>query len=222
MLHARSAYPFALTLCALAVSAVAQIPGPQRNVAFLVWEGLELIEFTGPAQVFQFAGYRGFTVAETPDPVRSYFVTITPEFTFENCPKPDIVVIPAGVQQMKSAALKGWLRSVVPQAQAVLTVCNGSLVLANTGLLDGQQATCPAGNSDDLMILGRNVRYVKRRVVESGKFVTADSYFAGVDGALYVVSKLSGAEAAARAARRNLYDWRPEQFQDASATGETP
>src|SRR5262245_39993574 len=167
----------ALTLCALATVA-AQAQGPQRNVAFLVWDDIELIEFTGPAQIFHFAGFRGFTVGETPDPVKSYFVTVTPEFTFENCPKPDIVVIPAGVHRMKSAALNGWLKQVVPKAEAVLTVCNGSLILANTGLLDGHEATCPAGNVDDLLILGRNIRYVKRRFVESGKFVTSDSYFA--------------------------------------------
>lgn len=224
MLCSRNRLCSVLVLCALAdASSVAQVSGPRQNVAFLVWDDVELIEFTGPAQVFHFAGFRGFTVAEKPDPVRSYFVTITPEFTFENCPRPDIVVVPAGVQRMKSAALNGWLKRVVPQAEAVLTVCNGSLILANTGLLDGHEATCPAGNFDDLMILGRDVRYVKRRFVESGKFVTSDSYFAGVDGALHLVGKLRGADAAARIARSCLYDWRPEQFAaEANATYTPP
>jgi putative intracellular protease/amidase len=185
-----------------------------RNVAFVVWEGLELIEFAGPAQMFYFTpGYREYTVAETRKPINSYFVTITPEFTFDDCPKPDVIVIAAGGRRARSDKLYAWLREHVPRAEAVLSVCNGSVILANSGVLNGHRATSPMGNLDDLRIGGENVTPILgRRFVESGKFVTCDSYFAGVDGALHLIAKLSGEDPARRSAERNLYEWRPEKF----------
>jgi len=58
-------------------------PAPQDegrlNVAFLVWDGMELIESMGPAHVFAFAaGMDEYTVSKTRDPIRSEFVTIFP------------------------------------------------------------------------------------------------------------------------------------------------
>jgi len=196
-----------------------------RKVAFLLWDGVELIEFAGPAQILHFApGFEGYTIGESRKPIRSYFVTMVPQYTFEDYPQPDVVVVPAGVFMMKNEPLNRWLREVVPQAEAVLSVCNGSLILANAGVLDGHAATAPTGNLDDLRILGREVTpYINRRFVDSGKFVTADSYFAGVDAALYLVHKLAGPDAAQRAARRNLYDWQPDRFvNDATAPGIVP
>jgi len=185
-----------------------------RNIAFLVWEGVELIEFAGPAQMFYFTpGYREYTVSETRKPIHSYFVTMTPEYTYDDCPKPDVIVIPAGGRHARSDKLYQWLQKYVPQAEAVLSVCNGSVILANSGVLDGQAATTPMGNLDDLRIVGKDVTpLLGRRFVESGKFVTCDSYYAGVDGALHLIAKLSGEDAARASARRNLYDWHPETF----------
>jgi len=209
-----SAFLAAGLIATSAIRVSADTPRKPRTVAFLIWENVELIEFTGPAQIFEFApGFDGFTVAPTTQPIHSYFITIVPQYSFANCPQPDVVVIPAGSQMMRSPELTAFLRRVVPKAEAVLTVCNGSLVLANTGLLDGQIATTPHSNLDDLAILGKNIRpCANRRFVESGKFVTANSYFAGVDAALYLVGKLAGEQAAKQSASRNLYDWRPQDF----------
>ena len=209
-----SALLAAILIVSTAIRVSADAPPKPRTVAFLIWENVELIEFTGPAQIFEFApGFEGFTVGPTTKPVHSYFVTIVPQYSFANCPQPDVVVIPAGSQMMRSQELTAFLRRVVPNAEAVLTVCNGSLVLANTGLLDGHIATTPHSNLDDLAILGKNIRpCANRRFVESGKFVTANSYFAGVDAALYLVGKLAGEQAAKQSADGNLYDWRPQDF----------
>ena len=198
------------------VSAAAADETKSRVVAILVWDGAELIEFTGPAQIFHFTpGFQCVTVGPSRKAIRSYFVSIIPQYTYEDCPQPDVVVVPAGVHMIKSEALAAWLRRVVPKAEAVFSVCNGSLILANTGVLDGQLATAPHGNLDDLMILGKDIRAcANERFVESGKFVTANSYFAGVDAALHVVSKLCGPDVARRTAARCLYDWQPQRFAD--------
>lgn len=209
-----------LTAVVLALSTfVASAPADEakaRIVAILLWDGAELIEFTGPAQIFEFTpGFKCVTVGPSRKAIRSYFVSIFPEYTYDDCPQPDVIVVSAGVHMMKNEALAAWLRRVVPKAQVVLSVCNGSLILANAGLLDGQIATGPHASLDDLMILGKDIRAcANERFVESGKFVTANSYFAGVDAALHVVSKVSGPEVAQRTAARVLYDWQPQRFAD--------
>lgn len=214
--HAEWALIAAVLASSTLVSMASADEAKSRVVAILVWDGAELIEFTGPGQIFEFApGFKCITVGPTRKAIRSYFVSIIPEYTYDDCPQPDVVVVSAGVHMMKNEALTAWLRRVVPKAEVVLSVCNGSLILANAGLLDGQIATGPHASLDDLMILGKDIRAcANERFVESGKFVTANSYFAGVDAALHVVRKLSGPEVAQRTAARVLYDWQPQRFAD--------
>jgi len=54
-----------------------------RNVAIFLFDGVELLDFAGPADVFSAAGgYKVFTVAESTKPIVSQdFVTVVPEFT---------------------------------------------------------------------------------------------------------------------------------------------
>src|SRR5262245_41406903 len=59
---------------------------PRRNVAVLIHEGVELLDFAGPGEVFAAAGrgraFRVYTVAATREPITSQrFVKVTPEFT---------------------------------------------------------------------------------------------------------------------------------------------
>ena len=70
-----------------------------RNVAVVVYEGVEILDFAGPAEVFAAAGdhaglvdrraFRPYTVGVSKDPVLSQgFVRITPEFSVDDAPKP--------------------------------------------------------------------------------------------------------------------------------------
>ena len=70
-----------------------------RNVAMLVDPGVELLAFAGPGEIFAVAhvpeghAFHVYTVARSREPVVSMgFATITPEYTLEDCPEPDIVV----------------------------------------------------------------------------------------------------------------------------------
>src|SRR5262245_50773113 len=69
-----------------------------RNVAIVVHEGVELLDFAGPGEVFEAVeagAFQVFTVGETTEPVTSQgFLKITPNYSIENCPQPGILVIP--------------------------------------------------------------------------------------------------------------------------------
>ena len=81
-----------------------------RNVAVFLFDGVELLDFAGPADVFSAAGsgYKVYTVAESTEPIVSQgFVKVVPEFSIDNCPKPDVLVVPGGNTAAPLASPRG-------------------------------------------------------------------------------------------------------------------
>jgi DNA-directed RNA polymerase subunit RPC12/RpoP len=67
------------------------------SVAVLLFNGAEIIDFAGPWEVFGGAGYHVFSVAEKPDSITSvYGQKLTADYTFENSPKADVLLVPGG------------------------------------------------------------------------------------------------------------------------------
>jgi transcriptional regulator GlxA family with amidase domain len=186
---------------------------PPRNVAIFAFQGMELLDFAGPGEVFQAAGprFKVYTVAESTEPVVSQgFVKIVPEYSIHNCPKPDLLVIPGGATAatLKNPDVIAWVKRVSEEAEITMSVCTGAFILAKAGLLDGQEATT---HWFHLTRLGKTVPNIQVRsnvrFVDSGKIVTTAGVSAGIDGSLHVVERLIGREAAERTARGMEYNW---------------
>ncbi len=194
-----------------------------RNVAIVVHEGVELLDFAGPGEVFAAAGrnpaadqpwFQVYTVAPEAGPIVSQgFVKITPGYTIDNCPRPDIVVIPGGATQVITRHRKfmEWLRQIAPQCDVAMSVCTGAFALADLGLLDGKEVTTHWGSLAGLARAAPNAQVVAdRRFVDNGRVVTTAGVSAGIDGALHVVARLLGREIAERTARYMEYRWEPD------------
>ncbi len=185
-----------------------------KKVAILVFNGVEIIDSTGPYEVFGAAGFDVYTVAETKDPVVSAMgLTIVPKFTFADAPQPDVLVVPGGgVKAARgSAPTLKWVADVTARAEHTLSVCNGAFILASAGLLDGLTATTTAGNIERLKAEFPKTKVVyDQRFVDNGKIITAGGLTAGIDGALHVVSKMLGNGTAQQVALGEEYDWRPK------------
>ncbi|HKE01568.1 MAG TPA: DJ-1/PfpI family protein, partial [Planctomycetota bacterium] len=191
------------------------------QVAIVVHEGVELLDFAGPAEVFDHADdrdgesmFRVFLVAPTPGAVSAQGTAkIVPAFTIADCPTPDVIVIPGGdtTRLTKDATFLAWVRDSLPRAKTLLTVCTGVFVPAKLGLLDGKEATTHHGS---LKGLQRQYPAIRVRddvkVVDNGKIVTAAGISSGIDGALHVVAKLAGVGSARSVARSIEYRWQPE------------
>ncbi len=193
-----------------------------RNVAIVLFDGVEILDFSGPAEVFSAArgpnrlDFEVFTVAATREPVESggAVLTITPEYSIENCPKPDIVVIPGGgVDALtRKPAMMNWIRQRASEAEVVLSVCNGAFVLAESGLLDGLEATTHASAIEALRRRAPKVRVVAdRRFVDNGKIVTAAGVSAEIDASLHIVERFLGPEAADNTAAYMEYQRRRDR-----------
>lgn len=187
---------------------------PKTRVAILLFEGVQIIDFAGPYEVFGHAGFDVFTVAEKATPVTTAMgLTVTPRFTFESCPQADILVIPGGdVDQAKeSPSIRRWVQDRSQHVAQLMSVCNGALILGNTGLLDGQTATTYYRALDALQAEAPKVKVVRdRRFVDNGKFITTAGLSSGIDGALHLVERLKGKGEAQAAALGMEYDWRPD------------
>jgi putative intracellular protease/amidase len=183
------------------------------SVALLIFPGVQIIDYTGPFEVFGQGRCTAFTVAKTKDAVTtSMGMQVVPKYSFADCPHADVLVIPGGgvdtVENDPEAI--GWLTAKAGDARFVLSVCNGAFILARTGLLDGLTATTFYDLLDEFALRFPKVHAVSdRRYVDNGKFITTAGLSSGIDGSLHVIAKLRGQATAQRAALNMEYDWKP-------------
>ena len=185
---------------------------PKKNVAILVYEGMELLDFAGPAEVFSVAGggraFEVFTVAASPGPVKSLGFAFTPHYTLGDCPKVDVLVVPGGSTRipLTDPAVVAWVKKKSGEAEVVVSVCTGALLLAKAGLLDGLEATTHHASLDALQEAAPKTKVrVGLRFVDNGKVVTSAGVSAGIDASLHVVERLLGLEGATQTAEYMEY-----------------
>ena len=66
--------------------------GTSKTIAFYLQDGVEVLDFSGPMEVFSYAGYRVFTVSATKEPIKSQgILTVVPDYSIDDAPKADIL-----------------------------------------------------------------------------------------------------------------------------------
>jgi transcriptional regulator GlxA family with amidase domain len=201
---------------------LAQSGNKKMNVAIFIYDKVEILDFSGPAEVFASASldnedaFNVYTVAVSKEPLLSQgFITVTPEYTIDNCPDPDILVLPGG-DQRKSAEnpkLIQWIKDCSKDAKILLSVCTGAKLLSKAGLLDGKEVTTWYGAIESLKEMTPKAKvHENTRFVDNGQIITTAGVSAGIDGALHVVSRLLGEENARAVAKYMEYDkWSPQE-----------
>jgi putative intracellular protease/amidase len=183
------------------------------TVAILLFNGAQIIDFAGPWEVFGTAGFLVHTVAERLEPMTMVFgQRVVADYTFENSPKADILLVPGGgiSESMKNPRLIQWIQAKAKDVKYVISVCTGALLLGNAGLLDGQTATATYGMVDDLLEFPNTRVVYDKRYVDSGKIITTAGLSSGIDGAIHLVSRMSGMGEAQSVALRMEYHWEPD------------
>ena len=179
------------------------------TAAFLLSPQAELVDFAGPWGVFEYVHladgrnpFTLYTVAATTEPVRiSGGMVLVPGHDFGSAPAPDIVVVPAMDMDKIAPEALDWLRRVHQDAAVTMSVCNGSFVLGQAGLLDGRTATAHHTAHRALQALFPEVTVVGGvRFVEDGPIATAGGLTSGTDLALRIVERYFGRDTAQRTA----------------------
>jgi putative intracellular protease/amidase len=205
---------FGFSIPVFADQSAAAAPVPKK-VAILIFDGVQIIDYSGPYEVFADAGYDVFTVAATKRPVITAAgdgERIVPKYTFADSPQADIVVIPGGGYEAPgNSAAVAWIKREHAHDLHTMSVCNGAFTLANAGLLDGLSATTTAGNIPRMRSAYPKIKVVNdRRVVDNGKVITTAGLSAGIDGALHMVAVMDGEDAAQSVALEIEYNWQPD------------
>ena len=171
------------------------------SIGAVVFPEIDQCEFTGPFEVLSRLPDSTFHVIwKEKVPVRDMGgLILTPEMTFANAPRLDVLVVPGGPGQqrlMEDQAVLGFLRRQAAGARCVLSVCTGALTCGAAGLLRGVRATTHWAAFPLLRYFGAIP--VDERVVVDGHTVSAAGVTSGIDGALCVAAMLRGDTVARR------------------------
>ncbi len=185
----------------------------------------------GPYEVLQrIPSFEVTFIAHERGEVRSEngFLGITADGTFEDYPRPDLLVFPGGVGSrplQHDERVLDWVRTAHETTTFTTSVCTGALVLGAAGLLDGLTATTHWACYPELEAHGATA--VADRVVEhlDQRIITAAGVSSGIDMALRLVELLVDRTAAEAAQLMIEYDPQPPfdcgSMAKASASGDT-
>ena len=190
------------------------------TVGILIFDGVEVLDFAGPFEVFsrtrlvpgpearrsdESAPFQVFTVAKSRAPISATGgLQVIPHYAFGEAPAIDVLVVPGGFGSralLHDAETLDWVRHTAAVARRVTSVCTGSLVLAKAGLLRGRRATTHWAALDLLASIDSQVTVERDlRVVDDG-IISSAGVASGIDMAFYVVERLHGREVADETAR---------------------
>jgi putative intracellular protease/amidase len=114
-----------------------------------VYQDVDALDVTGPFEMFRWANMPVVLVTETPGPITcNGSVTLVVTTSFNQAPAGEVLWVPGGHPKalnrlMKDETYLGFLRAQAakPQVKWVCSVCEGALLLAAAGLLDGYEVT---------------------------------------------------------------------------------
>ena len=196
----------------------------RKRVGILVFDGVEVLDFCGPFEVFSVTRLDETRRREDPSPFEVVLVAeqagtvtavgglkVTPDHTLADCPSLDILVVPGGWgtrREIGNPALLEWIGVRGHAVETLTSVCTGAMLLGKAGLLDGRRATTHWRSLGWMTESFPDVTVeTALHVVEDGNVFTSAGISAGIDMALLVVARHHGEEIARAAARTMEYPY---------------
>ena len=198
------------------------MPSPRktRSVAILALPGVQLLDVSGPLDVFAEANaqagsrptaaapYRLQVIASRPGPILSSSgirlladATISENGSSEKFDTLLVAGCPNAAEISPGARVLEWLRQIAPHLRRYGSVCSGAFVLAAAGLLDGRRVTTHWAVAERLARAFPQVSVDPDAIhVRDGRVRTAAGVTAGLDLALALVEEDLGHEIALRVA----------------------
>ena len=183
--------------------------GGPRRVTVVAFPDVEVLDVTGPLEVFaQAADFRRaayateiLTSGASPI-VCSAGVKLVPDGSIGDVRGRIDTLVVAGGRGVAEAMLR-WLARMAPRVRRLASVCSGTFLLAESGLLDGRRVTTHWRACDELarrypaLTVERDPIFVRDGTVYTSAGVTA-----GMDLALALVEEDHGRQLALRVARQ--------------------
>ncbi len=206
--------------------------GPEITIGIPVYRGVDMLDVVGPYEMFSWAGLDVRLVAET----RGRIVcrgglTIHAPTAFKDAGQFDVLWVPGGdppaLAKLMGDRKRSFLDFLIRQskhARYVASVCEGALLLAAAGLLDGYCVTthwyfteCLTGRFPKVKVADGHPRYCLDR-----NRLTGGGISSGLDEALALIELLLGTAKAQEVQQTTQYYPRPPVTSDIPATPACP
>lgn len=184
----------------------------ERLVVLVVYEGIQILDVAGPAEVFSSAGmiaggHRRVLASPSGEAVRTDSgLTIGVDLALSDITEPvDTLLVVGGFgsrEAVDDLRLLHEVRRLAKSARRVCSVCTGAFVLAAAGLLRGRTVTTHWAACTDLARRHDDLAVEPNRIfIQDGNVYTSAGVTAGIDLALSLVEEDMGAEVARMIAR---------------------
>ncbi len=147
-------------------------------------------------------------------------IPVSPDFSVADQPSADIIILselwlqPDENLHGRHVELINWLKEQYNKGAIIYSACSGSVMLAETGLLDGKQATSHWGYEDLFRISYPKVHFdAAPNLVyadAAGRIVTAGGTTSWHDLALHIIARHASPGEALRIAKVYLLKWHSE------------
>ncbi|MFK0115190.1 GlxA family transcriptional regulator [Streptomyces sp. NPDC090994] len=203
-----------------------------HRVGFVVFDGVTLLDVSGPAEVLHQAGRLGHPydlILISPhggEVTTSTGMPLSGTVTATGAGPIDTLLVAGGdrlAERPVDAELLAAISAVAPRATRVASVCTGAFALAGLGLLDGRRATTHWRHAGTLARRHPRVHVEPDAIhVRDGRYITSAGISAGIDLTLALVEDDHGADAARRIARELVVFLRRPGGQAQFTTATTP
>ncbi|MDB6003727.1 MAG: ThiJ/PfpI family protein [Prosthecobacter sp.] len=194
------------------------------NVGIFIFHDIVVLDLGGPFEVFSVATrvkarldrksprpFNVVTIGETTAPIHARGgLIITPTFSFTDHPPIDLLIIPGGIvsAELKKENVIHWITTTAAKAKLTASVCTGSFLLAQAGLLDNKRATTHWSDIEEMKSLFPKVTVEDQvRWIDQDTLITSAGISAGIDMSLHLVSRIDSESLALATARQMDYRW---------------
>ncbi len=176
-------------------------------IGLLMYNGVLTTEVTATADVFTKHTESGkqlfnvITIAETADPIVSEEgLKIIPDYTFENCPKLDVLFVPSAYDmytQVHNPKIVEFIKEQNKNTKYTVSNCAGAQLIGASGIADGKKIVTWIGGGEQLQKDYPNLKVQDDSVVrfmEDGKFLSSNGNLISYVSALNLLKKMAGQE----------------------------
>ena len=161
-------------------------------VGILIFDKVEVLDVAGPFEVFSVACLNEHRRFEEASPFKVILIAeksnqiltigglrLIPDFTIDNCPELDLLVVPGGLgtrKEVNNTTLIKWILNQALKTKLIASVYTGSSILGKAGLLDGRDATTHWRSFDFLHESAPKCSHTKKCLIYFGRTYL---YFSG-------------------------------------------
>lgn len=192
------------------------------NVGIYIYNQAEVLDFSGPFEVFSTAS----RVCQTGDPFKVFLISqsgetvtaragyrVIPDYGFHNHPEIDILIVVGGVHydEMNKPDVLEWIASQSKKAKMIASVCTGVFLLAQSQVLQAGKVTTHWEDIPELRAMFPSLEVIEGvRWVDEGELITSGGISAGIDMSLHLVGKLYDATIAEKTAKQMEFSWKED------------